>query len=115
MRYRIEQDSMGEVKVPEDAYYGAQTQRARENFSILEQSLALATAFVPAIGYDRAASLAREAYKKTRPYGKWLWRKGCCLKGRSTGYWTKWWEKMKRVDTIAHAVPCAFDSGYINR
>jgi len=34
MKYRIEQDSMGEVKVPEDAYYGAQTQRARENFSI---------------------------------------------------------------------------------
>jgi len=34
MKYRIEQDSMGEVKVPEDAYYGAQTQRAKENFSI---------------------------------------------------------------------------------
>jgi fumarate hydratase, class II len=34
MKYRIEQDSMGEVKVPEDAYYGAQTQRARDNFSV---------------------------------------------------------------------------------
>jgi len=32
----------------------------------LEQSLALATAFVPAIGYDRAASLAREAYEKNK-------------------------------------------------
>jgi fumarate hydratase class II len=34
MKYRIEQDSMGEVKVPAEAYYGAQTQRARENFSV---------------------------------------------------------------------------------
>ncbi|MGE5838635.1 MAG: class II fumarate hydratase [Deltaproteobacteria bacterium] len=34
MKYRIEQDSMGEVKVPEEAYYGAQTQRARENFTV---------------------------------------------------------------------------------
>jgi fumarate hydratase class II len=34
--------------------------------SNLEQSLALATAFVPAIGYDRAASLAKEAYEKKR-------------------------------------------------
>ena len=30
--YRIEKDSMGEVKVPQEAYYGAQTQRAVENF-----------------------------------------------------------------------------------
>ncbi len=32
--YRVEKDSMGEVKVPKDAYYGAQTQRAVENFPI---------------------------------------------------------------------------------
>ena len=31
---RIERDSMGEVRVPADAYYGAQTQRAVENFPI---------------------------------------------------------------------------------
>jgi len=34
--------------------------------SNLEQSLALATAFVPAIGYDKAASLAKEAYEKNK-------------------------------------------------
>ncbi len=34
MAYREEQDSMGSVQVPEDAYYGAQTQRAVENFNI---------------------------------------------------------------------------------
>ena len=33
-QYRIEKDSMGEVKVPKSAYYGAQTQRAVENFPI---------------------------------------------------------------------------------
>jgi fumarate hydratase, class II len=32
--YRIETDSMGDVRVPAAAYYGAQTQRAIENFSI---------------------------------------------------------------------------------
>jgi aspartate ammonia-lyase len=32
--YRIERDSLGEVRVPKSAYYGAQTQRAVENFPI---------------------------------------------------------------------------------
>jgi fumarate hydratase class II len=32
--YRIEKDSMGEVRVPKDAYWGAQTQRAIENFPV---------------------------------------------------------------------------------
>ena len=34
MEYRIEKDSMGEVKVPADALYGASTQRAVDNFPI---------------------------------------------------------------------------------
>ena len=34
MQYRIEHDSMGEVKVPADKYWGAQTQRSVENFPI---------------------------------------------------------------------------------
>jgi fumarate hydratase class II len=34
MDYRIEKDTMGEVKVPAQAYWGAQTQRSRENFQI---------------------------------------------------------------------------------
>ena len=34
MDYRIEKDTMGEVKVPKNALYGAQTQRAVENFPI---------------------------------------------------------------------------------
>jgi len=34
MEYRIEHDSMGEMKVPGDRYWGAQTQRSHENFPI---------------------------------------------------------------------------------
>lgn len=34
MEYRIEHDSMGEIKVPVDKYWGAQTQRSFENFRI---------------------------------------------------------------------------------
>ena len=34
MNYRIEHDSMGEVKVPAEKYWGAQTQRSHENFPI---------------------------------------------------------------------------------
>ena len=34
MKYRIEKDTMGEVKVPADKYWGAQTERSRKNFKI---------------------------------------------------------------------------------
>ncbi|MGD1946620.1 MAG: class II fumarate hydratase [Croceivirga sp.] len=34
MNYRIEKDTMGEVKVPSDKYWGAQTERSRNNFKI---------------------------------------------------------------------------------
>ena len=33
-KFRIEKDSMGEMKVPESAYWGAQTQRSLQNFKI---------------------------------------------------------------------------------
>ncbi len=34
MSYRIEKDTMGEIKVPSDKYYGAQTARSLMNFKI---------------------------------------------------------------------------------
>ena len=34
MNYRVEHDTMGEVKVPADKYWGAQTERSRNNFRI---------------------------------------------------------------------------------
>ena len=39
MNYRVESDSIGEMKVPEQAYYGVQTLRGAENFRITEQKL----------------------------------------------------------------------------
>jgi fumarate hydratase class II len=42
MEYRIEKDTMGEVKVPADKYWGAQTERSRNNFKIgIEASMPL--------------------------------------------------------------------------
>lgn len=48
MDVRIEHDSMGEVAVPKDALYGAQTQRAIENFPI--SNYRLQPAFIQALG-----------------------------------------------------------------
>jgi len=39
MGTRIERDSMGKVEVPEDAYWGAQTQRSLENFKIADHTM----------------------------------------------------------------------------
>lgn len=38
MKYRVEKDTMGEVKVPAEKYWGGQTQRSRNNFKIGEQA-----------------------------------------------------------------------------
>ncbi len=46
--YRIEKDSLGEMRVPEDALYGAQTQRAVENFPISGQRFG--PRFIEALG-----------------------------------------------------------------
>ncbi len=46
--YRIEKDSMGKLKVPSDALYGAQTQRAVNNFPI--SGLTMPSAFIHALG-----------------------------------------------------------------
>ncbi|MBU6248804.1 MAG: class II fumarate hydratase [Xanthomonadaceae bacterium] len=52
--FRIEHDSMGELRVPADALYGAQTQRAIENFPV--SGLTLPRAFIRALGLIKAAA-----------------------------------------------------------
>ena len=47
MDFRIEKDSMGEMQVPANALYAAQTQRAVENFPISARGLACLTARSP--------------------------------------------------------------------
>ena len=55
--YRVEKDSLGEVRVPAGALYGAQTQRARDNFPISGQRMP--RSFIDALGIiKRAAALA---------------------------------------------------------
>jgi fumarate hydratase class II len=41
MEYRIERDTLGEVKVPADKYWGAQTQRSKQNFKIGSEKMPL--------------------------------------------------------------------------
>ncbi|MCX7047617.1 MAG: class II fumarate hydratase [Candidatus Sumerlaeota bacterium] len=60
MDYRVEADTLGEVRVPVNAYYGAQTQRAVENFPI--SGLRLPPAFIRAQAViKRAAAKANMA------------------------------------------------------
>jgi fumarate hydratase class II len=54
MKYRTEKDSLGEMKVPADALYGAQTQRAVENFPISGETLP--PAFLHALGAIKRAA-----------------------------------------------------------
>ena len=57
MSYRIEKDSLGEVKVPSDALYGAQTQRAADNFPI--SGIRFPRRFIEALGIiKQSAALA---------------------------------------------------------
>ena len=52
--FRIERDSMGEMQVPASAYYGAQTQRAAENFPISGQPIP--PALIKALGQIKASA-----------------------------------------------------------
>jgi len=62
-KVRIERDSMGELKVPADALWGAQTQRAVDNFPI--SPLRMPRAFIRALGLiKQAAAQANEDLKE---------------------------------------------------
>ena len=54
--YRVEHDSMGELKVPSDALWGAQTQRAVQNFPF--SGYAMPRAFIRALGLIKASAAA---------------------------------------------------------
>ena len=53
-QFRIERDSIGEVRVPADAVYGPQTQRAVDNFPI--SGLRFPRSFIRAIGLIKSAA-----------------------------------------------------------
>src|SRR4249920_297873 len=56
MDYRIEKDTMGEVKVPADAYYGAQTQRSIDNFKIAADINRMPREIIRAFAYLKKAA-----------------------------------------------------------
>ena len=56
MEYRIEKDTMGEVKVPADAYYGAQTQRSIDNFKIAQDTDRMPKEIIRAFAYLKKAA-----------------------------------------------------------
>ena len=52
--YRIEKDSMGEVRVPADALYGAQTQRAVDNFPV--SGICISRSLIHSLGVIKQAA-----------------------------------------------------------
>ena len=64
MEYRIERDSMGEMKVPADKYWGAQTERSHENFEIGVGIETMPREITHAFGIlKKAAAIANHALK----------------------------------------------------
>jgi fumarate hydratase class II len=61
MEYRIEKDTMGEVQVPKDAYYGAQTQRSIENFKIAQDINRMPKEIIRAFAYLKKAAALTNA------------------------------------------------------
>ena len=59
MEYRIEKDTMGEVKVPANVYWGAQTERSVENFKIAQDINKMPKQIIEAFAYlKKAAAIA---------------------------------------------------------
>jgi fumarate hydratase class II len=56
MEYRIEKDTMGEVKVPAHVYWGAQTQRSIENFKIAQDINKMPKEIIKAFAYLKKAA-----------------------------------------------------------
>jgi len=56
MDYRIEKDTMGEVKVPAHVYWGAQTQRSIENFQIAQDTDKMPKQIIKAFAYLKKAA-----------------------------------------------------------
>ncbi|MCC3357318.1 class II fumarate hydratase [Bacillus sp. REN16] len=63
MDYRIEKDTMGEIKVPIDAYWAAQTQRSKENFRIGTEKMPQGVIEAFAI-LKRSAAITNEKLQK---------------------------------------------------
>ncbi len=62
MDYRIEKDTIGEIKVPANAYWGAQTERSIENFKIAQETNKMPKEIIQAFAYlKKGAAITNEA------------------------------------------------------
>ena len=70
--YRIEKDSLGEVKVPKKAMWGAQTQRAVDNFPIsgIKMDFPFTKSFVSSLGLIKDAAARANSRLKLLPLNK---------------------------------------------
>ena len=72
MEYRIEHDSMGEVKVPADKYWAAQTERSHENFLIGVGIETMPREITHAFGIlKKAAAIANHGLKPEKMKAEW--------------------------------------------
>jgi fumarate hydratase class II len=72
MKFRIEKDSLGEVKVPQKALWGAQTQRALDNFTIsgIKFAFPFGRSFIEALGMIKYSAAAANSKLKLLPANK---------------------------------------------
>ena len=72
MKYRIEKDSLGDVKVPAKALWGAQTQRALDNFTIsgIKFAFPFGRSFIEALGLIKFSAAAANNKLKLLPANK---------------------------------------------
>jgi fumarate hydratase class II len=72
MKYRIEKDSLGDVRVPEKALWGAQTQRALDNFTIsgIKFVFPFGRSFIEALGMIKFSAAAANNKLKLLPANK---------------------------------------------
>ena len=116
MEYRIERDSMGEMKVPADRYWAAQTERSHENFRIgvgietmpreithafgvLKKAAAMAPVQAPVPGRGTATKSIRPRYLyfvTLRPF-RWALRSSLSTRRLSRGRRRRIHWKIRRI------------------
>ncbi len=70
MKYRIEKDTLGEVKVPEKVYWGAQTQRSLHNFNIGGPNMQMPLEIIYAFAFLKKAAAQTNASLNVLPKKK---------------------------------------------
>ena len=103
--YRIERDSMGEMKVPADRYWGAQTQRSYQNFKIGTERMP--EELLRAFGVLKKAAALGDELKLICPLHGPVWRK-------DLGYFIDKYDKWSRYEPEEKGVMIAYASMYGN-